>query len=330
MNEGAVVWITGAAGLVGSHLIEALHQHVPPHRLIGTWHRPTVDLDDILPLCTAEPLDVTDGEAVAASLNRHRPEVIYHLAAQSYPTVSWEQPVETMNVNINGTVHVFEAIRRIRQADRSYDPMVVVACSSAEYGASLTPEHVPVREDAPLLPLHPYGVSKVGQDLLAFQYWKNFGIRCVRVRIFNTTGPRKKNDVVSDFVQRAFAISRGEQEVFRVGNLSTRRAITDVRDLVAALISLAQKGEPGEVYNVSGDRVYLIADLIPLVERAAGVKLNVVEDPALRRPSDEPVIVGDSSKLKACTGWQQHFTLEQTIQDMFAYLQKKAAIHMLR
>jgi GDP-4-dehydro-6-deoxy-D-mannose reductase len=110
---------------------------------------------------------------------------------------------------MNGTVNVFEAVKKIRQTDKSYDPLVVVACSSAEYGASLTPENSPVNEDTPLLPLHPYGVSKVGQDLLSFQYWMNFKIRCIRVRIFNTTGARKTNDVTSDFVQRfEFARSR--------------------------------------------------------------------------------------------------------------------------
>ncbi|MCS6917796.1 MAG: GDP-mannose 4,6-dehydratase [Chitinophagales bacterium] len=324
MNGSHKVWITGTAGMVGSHLAEALHQQMPADQIIGTWHNPTIDLADLTGRCVTEPLDVTDAKAVADSLLRHRPSVIYHLAAQSYPTVSWQKPAETIHINVNGTVHVFEAVRRLREHDPAYDPMVVVACSSAEYGASLTAENLPIREEAPLLPLHPYGVSKVGQDLLAFQYWKNFGIRCVRVRIFNTTGPRKTNDVVSDFVSRAFAIRSGAANHFRVGNLNTRRAITDVRDLVSALLLLAERGEAGEVYNVSGERIYQIAELIPIIEHVTGLKLAVVEDADLLRPSDEPVIVGDSSRLKARTGWQQRYSLEQTVGDMFAYLQQKA------
>src|SRR5262249_41587145 len=156
--------------------------------------------------CKAVELDVRDKKEVFKLIDKYRPSKIFHLAAQSYPTVSWEKPTQTIDINMNGTVNVFEAVKKIRKQGDEYDPMIVVACSSAEYGASLTPENTPVKESAPLLPLHPYGVSKVGQDLLSFQYWENFRIRCIRVRIFNTTGARKTNDVTSDFVQRAFDI----------------------------------------------------------------------------------------------------------------------------
>ena len=147
-------------------------------------------------------------EAVFRLIEDRRPATIFHLAAQSLPTVSWEKPQETMETNVVGTVNLFEAIKAVRRRDPAYDPCVVVACSSAEYGASLTPERFPVDEDAPLLPLHPYGVSKVAQDLLTLQYWINDRIRGVRTRIFNTTGPRKQNDVVSDFAARAARVAR--------------------------------------------------------------------------------------------------------------------------
>ncbi len=317
------IMITGAAGMVGSHLIESYAKTLPAEQILGTWFNPTIDWEEVAPLCQSVELDVTDPKRVYEVINRYRPYIIYHLAAQSYPAVSWERPAETIRINVIGTVHVFEAIRQIRHSDNRYDPMVVVACSSAEYGASLTEENAPIRETAPLLPLHPYGVSKVGQDLLAYQYWINEGIRCVRVRIFNTTGARKRNDVTSDFVSRAYAIARNAPNEFRVGNLQSRRAITDVRDLVTALQLLAEKGEPGEVYNVSGEKVYRIGDLIPLIERELSISLKVVVDPTLLRPSDEPLIVGNSDRLKACTGWQQQYTLEETIADMVAYLKRK-------
>jgi nucleoside-diphosphate-sugar epimerase len=318
------ILITGSAGMVGSHLIDYYRSLLPREKIIGTWYQPTIDLNDIVPECEAVELDVTDAQKVSEIIYRHRPAVIYHLAAQSYPTVSWQKPIETINTNVNGTVNVFEAVKQIRNQEPDYDPMVVVACSSAEYGASLTPENTPVKEEAPLLPLHPYGVSKVGQDLLSFQYHHNFQIRCIRVRIFNTTGARKTNDVTSDFVQRAFAIATGKENTFKVGNLETRRAITDVRDLVNALVLLAEKGKAGEVYNVSGERVYQVKEIIPLVEKALGIRLKVEVDPALLRPSDEPIIFGDSSRLKRDTGWRQQFTLEQTIADMVGYHRKRS------
>ncbi|QEK18909.1 GDP-6-deoxy-D-mannose reductase [[Clostridium] hylemonae DSM 15053] len=132
------------------------------------------------------------------------PEQIYHLAAQSYPTVSWEKPYETMDVNVGGTIAVFEAIKELRKTYPNYNPIVIVACSSAEYGKTLEEiEDEKVKENAQLKPLHPYGVSKVGQDLISYQYFANDNIRTIRARIFNTTGTRKKNDVTSDFTNRA-------------------------------------------------------------------------------------------------------------------------------
>lgn len=318
------VLITGSAGMVGSHLIDHYKKLLPKDKIVGTWFKPTIRVEDILEECEAIECDVTNAKHIHSLINQYRPSVIYHLAAQSYPTVSWQKPVETINTNMNGTVNVFESVKRIRETENDYDPMVVVACSSAEYGLSLTPENTPVKETAQLLPLHPYGVSKVGQDLLSFQYHQNFGIRCIRVRIFNTTGARKTNDVTSDFVQRAFQIMNGAKNQFRTGNLETKRAITDVRDLVSALVLLAEKGKPGEVYNVSGEKVYQVKEIIPLIEKATGVKLNVEVDPALLRPTDEPIIYGDSSRLKNDTGWKQQYSLEETITDMLRYLKEKS------
>lgn len=322
-QQHEVVFITGAAGMVGSHLIDFYKEILPLKNIIGTWHKPTIDVADIKKNCIARRLDVTIPAKVHQFINMYRPSKIFHLAAQSYPTVSWEKPNETIETNMGGTVNVFEAVKKIRLEEPEYDPMIIVACSSAEYGASLTPENTPVNESAALLPLHPYGVSKVGQDLLSFQYHQNFGIRCIRVRIFNTTGARKTNDVTSDFVHRAFGIMNGAENIFNVGNLETKRAITDVRDLVSAMVLLSEKGTPGEVYNVSGENVYRVRDIIPLIEKAIGLKLNVQVDQKLLRPSDEAIIYGDSSRLKYATGWKQQFTLEETIINMFQYLVMK-------
>ncbi len=307
----AGVLITGAAGMVGSHLLE--HLAVGGEELIATYCRPTIPLSDIAGFAPVE-LDVRHAEPVRRLVAGRRPRVIYHLAAQSLPTVSWENPWETMEVNVTGTVNVFEAVRSARAHDPGYDPMVVVACSSAEYGASLTPDRVPVDEDAPLLPLHPYGVSKVAQDLLAFQYWRNFGLRCIRARIFNCTGARKRNDVVSDFARR---IAHGKE--LRVGNLDTHRAIMDVRDLVAALVALAERGASGEAYNICGDHPVRIGELVALFAELAGVALTPVPDPALMRPSDEPVIFGSTAKLRAATGWRPLVPLRDTLRAVLEY-----------
>ena len=162
----------GATGMIGSHLIEALRAR-GERDILGTSFRPTVPAALLAGRMALIDLDIRDRDAVREAIAVHRPATIHHLAAQSLPTVSWDDPWDTMATNAQGTVNLFEAVRQVRATDDAgYDPMIVVACSSAEYGASLTPENLPVDEDAALLPLHPYGVSKIAQDLLAFQYWR--------------------------------------------------------------------------------------------------------------------------------------------------------------
>jgi nucleoside-diphosphate-sugar epimerase len=303
--------------MVGSHLLERL-ETASPGSVLGTWFRPTVRLAELPARIPMVELDVRDRAAVSTLFAAECPAIIYHFAAQSLPTVSWTDPWETFRVNVEGTINVFEAVRAIRARDPDYDPMVVVACSSAQYGDSLTPENVPIDEETLPLPLHPYGVSKVAIDLLAFQYWRNSGIRSIRARIFNTTGPRKSADVVSDFCARVARIKR-HGGTLRVGNIETRRAILDVRDLISALILLAERGAPGEAYNICADRAWRIGDLIPLLEELAGVTLTVEPDPALFRPSDEPVILGRNTKLKERTGWLPTVNLRDTLRAVLDY-----------
>lgn len=303
--------------MVGSHLAEALVARAD-RTVVATFHAPTIrDAErDALPVALV-PLDVRDRVAVAALVARHRPSAIFHLAAQSLPTVSWVDPWTTLDVNVMGTVNVFEAVRAV---GGGYDPAVVVACSSAQYGASLLSATGPVPEDTPFLPLHPYGVSKVAQDLLAYQYERNDGIRAIRARIFNCTGPRKRGDVVSDFAARVAACVRAgvSSASLRVGNLATRRAILDVRDLIAALLLLAERAAP-DAYNICAAEAVEIGDLIPLFEQFSGVTLTPEPDPSLLRPSDEPLILGDTARLRAATGWVPRVTLRDTVRAVFEH-----------
>ncbi len=315
------VLITGAGGMVGSHMTDVfVEQGV---NVVGTYYKPTVPFSDLNPKATLLECDVRYFQKLLKIVKQYKPSRIFHLAAQSYPTVSWDRPVETIDVNVNGTINVFEAVKSLKEDDETYDPVVVVACSSAEYGASLAPENVPIKEETQLLPLHPYGVSKVAQDLLSYQYFRSDGIRSVRARIFNTTGPRKVNDVCADFTKRAVLIEKGKENVLKVGNLETKRAITDVRDLVVALIMLSEKATFGDVYNISGEKVYRIGEIVPIIEQKLGRKISVELDEKLLRPTDEAIIYGDSSKLKVATGWEQQYELVQTIGDMIDYWRER-------
>ena len=313
------VLVTGAGGMVGSHMVELLYDR--GDHVIGIWHKNKKNVEQITKPVKFVQCDLRYGYGIDDIIMENMPEQIYHLAAQSYPTVSWVSPAETIDVNINGQVAVYEAIKKARKyKDLSYDPMVVIACSSAEYGQTLNELEDPyVLETSELKPLHPYGVSKVGQDLLAFQYFMNDHIRCIRARIFNSTGTRKVNDVTSDFTKRAVEAEKTGVYELRCGNLETKRAIMDQRDLVNALMLLAEKGKAGDVYNISSEHIYQMEDIVKMIEKAIGHELKRNIDPSLIRPTDERIIVGNVDKLKVDTGWKQEIPMEQTIADMLNY-----------
>ena len=314
------IMVTGAGGMVGSHMVERLHSE--GRDVFGTYYKPTTDIAELDPLIEMIECDVRYSQHVERLIGERLPEKIFHLAAQSYPTVSWDRPYETMETNANGTIAVFEAVKSARRLHPDYDPVVVVACSSAEYGQTLEELEDPmVKETAELKPLHPYGVSKVAQDLLSFQYFANDGIRSIRARIFNTTGTKKVNDVTSDFTKRAIEqeIEGAVNPMLTVGNIETRRAIMDVEDLVSALLLLSEKGNWGDVYNISSEHVYQIKDIIELIEQDMGVHFELKVDEKLLRPTDEKIIVGDVTKLKGDTGWSQQVDLKDTVHAMLEY-----------
>tara|TARA_B100000315_G_C14501157_1_gene552369 strand:+ start:101 stop:1030 length:930 start_codon:yes stop_codon:yes gene_type:complete len=259
--------------------------------------------------------NVTNANKIDSIIRSVKPERIYHLAAQPYPTVSWDKPRETFEINVTGTINIFESVKK-----NNLNSRILVACSSAEYGL-LSKKEIPVSESHLLLPLHPYGVSKVAQDLLAYQYYKNFGIDTVRARIFNTTGPGKINDVCSDFTYGIVMIEKGlKKPPLKVGNLNTERDITDVRDMIKALYLLLEKGNLGDVYNVCSAKAIKVSHLLNLAIDLSEIESKV--DKKLLRPSDEPILIGDNTKIKHDTGWNPVISINETIQDMLKFWRK--------
>jgi len=310
------ILITGVGGMMGSHLTDFLIER--GHNVTGFDFVPTTDIRELNPRLDYVECDIRDQEKVKNLLQKVRPEIIFHLAAQSYPTVSWNRPHYTLETNVIGTVNLFEAVKELK-----LDPIILNACTSGMYGY-VEEKDVPVKESHELKPLHPYAVSKVAQELLAYQYFKNFGIKSISVRIFNTTGPKKVNDVCADFTKQIVLMEKGLQDnKFRCGNLETRRAITDVRDLIEAFWIAVEKCEPGETYNLSGERVYRIRDIIELLRELTDVNFEIFQDPKLIRPTDEPIIYGDSTKFKEKADWQQKIELKQTLKDMLDYWRMK-------
>jgi GDP-4-dehydro-6-deoxy-D-mannose reductase len=216
-----------------------------------------------------------------------------------------------------GSVHLFEAIRHQKHA-----PVVVSACSSAEYG-NVPASAIPVKEEQPLLPLHPYGISKVCLDLLAREYFLDYQVPAVNIRLFNTTGPGKTNDAPSDFVRQLAQIKKGLQKpVIEVGNLKPRRAFLDVSDTVRGFYLAALKGHRGEAYNLCAIQTHEIGEVLETAMRLSGVKAEVRIANRLLRPSDEKIIFGDTKKIRRDTGWIPQRTLEETLTSMLQHWER--------
>ena len=315
MLKAKTALVTGSEGFIGSHLATFLQ--AKGWNVIGGYHLHGSNSFPKLRNLSFLQCNVQNPQRIMRLLHDYEPTHVFHLAAQSLPTVSWEDPVETFESNIMGSLHLFEAIRSMKRP-----PVVVSACSSAEYG-HVPASAIPVTEEQPLRPLHPYGISKVCLDLLAREYFLDYRIPTVNVRLFNTTGPGKTNDAPSDFVRQLIRIKKGLQApVVEVGNLTPRRAFLDVKDTVRGFYLAAMKGKRGEAYNLCATTTHQIGELLRTAIRLSGVKAEIRRAPHLMRPSDEKIIFGSTVKLRKHTGWKPMQSIEQTLSSMLSYWEK--------
>lgn len=316
------VLITGITGFAGSHLAEHVLADFPDVEVHGTyrWRSRMENVDHLLDSIRLHEADLRDYSSLHRVLDTVRPDYVFHLAAQSFVPSSWTAPSETLTTNVAGQTNLFEAIRSL-----GLDPVVQIACSSEEYGLVL-PDEVPIRETNPLRPLSPYAVSKVAQDMLAYQYFQSFGLRAVRTRGFNHTGPRRGSVfVTSNFARQIATIEAGlAPPVIRVGNLDAVRDFTDVRDMVRAYWLAVTRGKPGEVYNVASGEGITIRALLDRLLALSEAEVEIEVDPERLRPSDVEILIGDSSRFRADTGWEPRIPLDQTLRDVLDYWRLRA------
>jgi GDP-4-dehydro-6-deoxy-D-mannose reductase len=289
--------VTGAGGFVGVHLVRHLDEQG----------------DDVLQLeRTVDGIDIADAEPVTDAVVAAKPEVVYHLAGAADVGGSWATPRETFLANALGTLNVLAASREAG-AER------VLAVTSADVYGRVTEDELPLAEDQPLRPVSPYAASKVAADALAQQAWLGHRLPVMRVRAFNHLGPGQSDRFLAPSL--AARIARNERDggdEVPIGNMTPLRDVTDVRDVVRAYRLLMEAGEPGAVYNVCRGTAVSVEQIAETLLGMATRPMRLVSDPALQRPVDIPVLVGDNGRLRRTTGWEPTIALEQTLADVLA------------
>jgi len=303
--------IIGAAGFVGSYLAAAIKENMACDVVVTRLENEKLDIPDV----EERVLNILDKKAIHDLLIDVHPKYIFHLAAQSSVKLSWENPALTVNVNVKGSLNLFDVVRTL-----NYEPKVLVIGSGEEYGY-IEDGHCPISEEEFLRPGNIYAATKCCQNMMAKVYAKAYGINLVMTRSFNHMGPRQLPQfVISDFCRQVARIEKDKQEpIITVGNLKAKRDFTDVRDVTNAYVKLALYGISGEIYNVGSGKAIAIEDILNIILSQSKKKIEVKVDKSKLRPIDVPIIEADISKLYKTTGWMPSIPTEQTISDMLEY-----------
>lgn len=308
------VLITGINGFVGGHLAEYLIA-ASDWQLWGLSRQSMLALPQLGRAVKAVVADMGDQAALEGVLANIRPDIIFHLAAQSNVPRSFADPQGTLSTNINGQLNLLQAVLKLK-----LDPMILIVGSNEMYG-QVRPEELPLDEATPLRPVSPYAVSKAAQDLLALQYYISHKVRVIRLRPFNHIGPRQTEAfVASAFAAQIARIEKGLQPpVMRVGNLAAERDFSDVRDIVRAYVMAAESGRDGEAYNIGSGRAVSVRWLLDTLLILSTHDITIEPDPARMRPADVPRVIANSDLFRAHTGWQPEIPLERTLNDILEY-----------
>ncbi|MEW6008097.1 MAG: GDP-mannose 4,6-dehydratase [Candidatus Omnitrophota bacterium] len=316
------ILITGITGFVGSHLADYLlsltDKNIKIHG-IRRWRSPTENILGIMERIELHYCELLDFKSTLEAIEKIKPDIIFHLAAQSYVQTSFNAPVNTIETNVCGTINLLEAIRYCK-----IDPIVHI-CSSSEVYGHVKKDEVPIKESQGFRPASPYAVSKVAEDMLAYQYFISYGIKTIRTRMFTHTGPRR-GDVFasSSFARQIARIEKGLQKpVLFVGNLNSIRTFCDVRDTVRAYWLLVNKCPAGEVYNVGGHSTMKVGQMLKILLSMTNKKIKIKVDPSLLRPSDVTLQIPDTSKFQKVTNWKPRIPIETTFRDLLNYWRNK-------
>jgi GDP-4-dehydro-6-deoxy-D-mannose reductase len=315
------VLVTGAGGFVGHHLIKKLVS--TDDQIFAATYTQSDELAALLPEAQILLGDLTDHSYAKSVIAASRPDVVYHLAALSVVHNDVPRARRALENNLGLQYNLLEELRQSAPQAR-----LLAICSGNVYGA-VKPEEVPIQESAPVRPLNAYAVSKLSQEILALQYFYAYQLDVVILRPFNHTGPGQIDQFVIPAFAKQFAkIKMGLSEpVIEVGNLDTARDFTDVTDMVEAYQLAAARAVSGEIYNVGSGRATKIGEILDLLQEISGIKVEVKVDSSRVRAADIPVLVADSAKFRAVTGWEPAVPLKQTLTNVLNYWEEKYVEH---
>lgn len=295
--------ITGSKGFIGSHLSTELETN--GYEVIKC---DLAEGDGIV------AMNILNQPMIQNVLEKYQPDVLINMAGQANVGLSWKKPQVTVELNTIGLINILEAVKTVNHKIR-----VIAVGSSDEYG-SLKEIGVNVTEDIPVKPITPYAISKQAQELFAQLYVNSYDMDICMVRLFNLGGAgQMKGYMIADFSSGVADIEAGRNDHMSVGNLSSARDFTHVKDACRAVRLIAEKGHKGEVYNICSGVTHTAQEVLDKLIGMTKVEVKVVRDPSRMRPSDTPVVCGNHDKLTDHTGWVPVLSLEQILEDALNY-----------
>tara|TARA_B100000073_G_scaffold113496_1_gene91750 strand:- start:3906 stop:4865 length:960 start_codon:yes stop_codon:yes gene_type:complete len=315
------VLITGITGNVGSHLADYILENHSNAKVYGLlrWRSPLDNVENIKDEINLVLADLNDLNSMINALESIKPDIVFHLAAQSFVQFSFAAPAETLNTNVIGTSNLLEAIRLTK-----IKPKIHI-CSSSEVYGQVKKNEVPITESNPFRPASPYAVSKVAEDMLGYQYYLSYDMHIVRTRMFTHTGPRRGDVFAESWFAKQIAMVEKKiiMNPIKVGNLDSIRTIMDVRDAVRAYWMMMEKSPAGEVYNIGGDTTVTVKEILNKLIEYSDKDIEYKTDPSLLRPSDVTLQIPNTDKFKKLTGWEPQIKYEDTLLDLLNYQREK-------
>jgi len=304
------VLITGSTGMIGSHFVTSCEKR--GWETFGLSRSTSHSRQAPIRNHQHNECDILDRGSLLHLLGKLKPDLIIHMAAQAFNGASWGSEDYTHQANFTGTLNLLNAARQ-----ECPDAKVLLACSSAEYG-DVQPEDCPLKEDRLLRPITPYGVSKASCEALGYQYYANYGMKVYLPRLFIHVGTgHPPATAIQNFARQVAQIKNGIIEpVMKVGRLDTARDFIDVRDGVEGMLLLLEKGNAGQPVNICNQQAHTIQEVLDIFIEESGLDVEVQQDPALLRPSDEPLLLGDNSVLRAL-GWERKYTFRETLRAVY-------------